>query len=205
MAPMTTLLQLVLDEPGEGVSVEAALGLADLIDALEIGPRLLQVHGPPLVRAVRDAMPDRAVVCWAETADEATALLEAGIAGLTIPASLPDGTLKAIIAVGRRAGRRVLLDLKGGAEPERVMALKPDCVKVPVEVNVREVLGGLRPLDLPVAFSGDWSVAQVPWLLVYRPVALVAGPVVATAPEPRRILEAVRARMAITPTMSRFY
>src|SRR3972149_1284419 len=109
MAPMTTLLQLVLDEPGEGVSVEAALGLADLIDALEIGPRLLQVHGPapvragrgvpsvgagapapPLVGAVREAMAEGKVVCWAETADEATALHEAGIAGLTIPASLPD-------------------------------------------------------------------------------------------------------------------
>jgi len=72
-------------------------------------------------------------------------------------------------------------------------------------VNLREVMAGMRDLEIPVAFSGGWSVTQVPWLLLYRPAALIAGSAVTAAPEPRRIVEAIRARMAITPTMSRFY
>ena len=71
--------------------------------------------------------------------------------------------------------------------------------------NLREKMGRLREAGIPLAFSGDWSVAQVPWLLLYRPVALIAGSVVTAASDPRRIVEAIRARMAITPAMSRFY
>ncbi|MFB3074534.1 MAG: hypothetical protein ACE1Z6_05065, partial [Candidatus Methylomirabilales bacterium] len=68
-----------------------------------------------------------------------------------------------------------------------------------------QALGDVDSLEIPLAFSGDWSVAQVPWLLLYRPVALIIGPAVAAAPEARRIVEAIRARMAVTPMMSRFY
>jgi len=91
------------------------------------------------------------------------------------------------------------------AEQARFRRLKPDLVKIPVMVNLREVMAGLRDLEIPVAFSAGWSVAQVPWLLLYRPVALIAGSLVTAVPEPRRIVEAIRARMTVTPMMSRFY
>lgn len=206
---MATLLQLVLDQPDGGGALEIARQLVDLVDAVELGPRLLRAEGAAFVKAVRDAMPDRPLACWAETEAETEALLEAGVEGLTVPVSLSDEALSALIVRGREAGRRVLLDLLGLADravdTERWRVLNPDLLKVPVDVNLREVLERVRALGIPLAFSGDWSVAQVPWLLLYRPVALIAGPVVTGAAEPKRIIEAIRARMAITPTMSRFY
>lgn len=206
---MAAILQLVLDGSDRGVALELARQMAELIDALELGPRLLHAEGPSIVRAIRDTMPGRPLACWAETETEADALLQVGVEGLTIPASLSDETLSAITRRARAAGRRILLDLPSlsdyAVQAERWRMLSPDLVKVPVEVNFREILGGLRGLEIPLAFSGDWSVVQVPWLLLYRPIALIAGPVVTGAPEPKRIVEAIRARMAITPTMSRFY
>jgi len=206
---MATLLQLVLDRPDGGGALEIARQLGGLVDAVELGPRLLRAEGAAFVKAVRDAMPGRPVACWAETEAETEALLEAGVEGLTVPVSLSDEALSALIIRAREAGRRVLLDLLSlsdrAVEEERWRALNPDLLKVPVDVNLREVLERVRALEIPLAFSGDWSVAQVPWLLLFRPVALIAGPVVTGASEPKRIVEAIRARMAITPTMSRFY
>jgi 3-hexulose-6-phosphate synthase len=206
---MATLLQLVLDTPDGDGALMMARQLAGLVEAVELGPRLLRAEGAAFVEAVRKTMPDRPVACWAESEAEAEALLEAGVEGLTVPASLSDEMVSALIARGRKAGRRVLLDLlrlsDRAVEGDRWKVLKPDLLKIPVEVNLREVLARLREQEIPLAFSGDWSVAQVPWLLMYRPVALVAGSIVTGAPEPRRIVDAIRARMAIAPTMARFY
>lgn len=206
---MATLLQLALDGPDKEAALEMGRQLVDLVDALELGPRLLRAEGPAFVRAVREAMPDRPVACWAETQAETEALLEVGVEGLTVPASLSDDALTAIIARGRKAGRRILMDLEDISDPEaekaRLRKLEPDLVKVPVGVNLRERLATLREVDISLAFSGDWGVAQVPWLLLYQPVALIAGSVITAASEPRRIIEAIRARMAIAPAMSRFY
>lgn len=206
---MATLLQLVLNEPDHGIALEMARQLAGLVDAVELGPRVLRADDLSFLKALRDTVPDRPLICWAETEAEAEARLEAGIEGLTVPVSLSDEALSALIVRGRKAGRRVLLDLLSlsdkAVEEERWQSLGPDLLKVPVDVTVREVLGRLRGREIPVAFSGDWSVAQVPWLLLYQPVALIAGPVVTSSREPKRIVEAIRARMAIAPTMSRFY
>jgi 3-keto-L-gulonate-6-phosphate decarboxylase len=206
---MATLLQLILDGLDRGVALEMARQLVDLVDALELGPRLLRTEGPTFVTGLRDTVPDRPVACWAETEAEAQALLEIGVEGLTVPAFLSDEVLSAIIARGREAGRRILLDLTtvsdATAERERFRRLKPDLLKVPVASNLREMPGRLRELEIPFGFSGEWRVDQVPWLLLYRPLALMAGTVVTTALEPRRMVEAIRARMAISPTMSRFY
>lgn len=206
---MATLLQLALDGPDKEAALEMGRQLVDLVDALELGPRLLRAEGPAFVRAVREAMPDRPVACWAETQAETEALLEVGVEGLTVPASLPDDALTAIIARGRKAGRRILMDLEDisdlEAEKARLRKLEPDLLKVPVGIDLRERLATLREVDISLAFSGDWGVAQVPWLLLYRPVALIAGSVITATSEPRRIIEAIRARMAIAPAMSRFY
>jgi 3-keto-L-gulonate-6-phosphate decarboxylase len=207
--PMATLLQLVLDEPDRGSAIEVARQLADLVDALELGPQLLRAEGPHFVTTMRDTAPDRPLICWAESEAEADALMTVGVEGLTIPATASDEALSAIITRAREAGTRLLLDLLSISDPvaheARFKRLKPDLLKVPMDVNIREALAGLRKLEIPLAFSGDWSVAQVPWLLLYRPVALITGPAVAAAPEARRIVEAIRARMAVTPMMSRFY
>lgn len=206
---MATLLQLALDGPDKEAALEMGRQLVDLVDALELGPRLLRAEGPAFVRAVREAMPDRPVACWAETQAETEALLEVGVEGLTVPASLPDDALTAIIARGRKAGRRILMDLEDisdlEAEKARLRKLEPDLLKVPVGIDLRGRLATLREVDISLAFSGDWGVAQVPWLLLYRPVALIAGSVMTATSEPRRIIEAIRARMAIAPAMSRFY
>jgi 3-keto-L-gulonate-6-phosphate decarboxylase len=179
------------------------------VDAFELGPRLLQSEGPAFVNVLKNAVPDRPVACWAGTEADTQALIEVGVEGLTVPASLSDEVLSAIVSRCRHAGRRMLLDYGSVADPAaeqaRVRRLKPDLVKIPVTVNLREIMTGLRDLEVPVAFGGGWSVAQVPWLLLYRPVALIAGSVVTAVPEPRRIVESIRARMTVTPTMSHFY
>ena len=204
---MATLLQLVLDGPDRGAALDIARQVAGLIDAVELGPRLLHAEGPAIVTAVREAIPDRPVACWAETEAEVHALLAVGVEGLTVPAAGSDEGLSAIITRGRADGRRVLLDLGNVADVQEVRwrRLKPDLLKVPVDARLRDVMARLRGLEIPLAFCGDWSVAQVPWLLQYRPVALIVGPLVTAAPEPGRVVEAIRARMAITPTMSHFY
>lgn len=206
---MTTLLQLVLDGPDGACALAMAQELVDLVDALEVGPHLLRAEGPTFLTAVRETSPDRPLIGWAESETEAEALMAVGVEGLTIPATASDEVLSAIIARARRADRRLLLDLLNISDPvaheARFKRLQPDLLKVPVDVNIQKVVAGLRKLDVSLAFSGDWSVAQVPWLLLYRPVALIAGSAVTSAPEPRRIIEATRARMAVTPMMSSFY
>ncbi|MGH7425451.1 MAG: hypothetical protein ACREJP_04730, partial [Candidatus Methylomirabilales bacterium] len=154
---MATLLQLVLDGPDRGGSLEMARQLADLVDAFELGPRLLQAEGPAFVHVLRGTVPDRPVACWAETEADAQALLEVGVEGLTVPASLSDEALSAIVFGCRQAGRRMLLDCSSVADPAaeqaRFRRLKPDLVKIPVMVNLRGVMAGLRDLEIPVAFS----------------------------------------------------
>ncbi|MFQ5881056.1 MAG: hypothetical protein ACE5I9_01105 [Candidatus Methylomirabilales bacterium] len=206
---MTALLQILLDGPDRGAVLETARQVGGLVDALELGPSLLRVEGPALVTAVREIMPDRPVACWAGAEAEVEQLLAVGVEGLTVPASVSDDALQAIITQVREAGRRILLDLSGVSDittqGERWGRLNPDLLKVPVEGNFQEIVGRLRELEIPLAFSGGWNVAQVPWLLLYRPVALIAGSVITATPEPRRIVEAIRARMEITPMMGRFY
>lgn len=206
---MTTLLQLTLDDPGTSSVFDLARRVGDLVDAVEVGPRLLQAEGAAVIFQLREIVPDHPVAVWAETVAEVEQFLEIGVEGVTLSASLPDPLLRELIPRIREAGRRLLLDLSEVSDPvvqgERWRRLQPDLVKVPVSANFREVVGPLGELQIPLAFCGGWSVAQVPWLLLYRPVALIAGGVITGAGDPRRAAEAIRARMEVTPTMRRFY
>ncbi len=206
---MATLLQLVLDEPETDGVFKATHQVADLVDAVEVGPRLLQVEGPAVIAKIRGVVPNRPVAVWAGTAVEVGQLLEVGVEGVTLSASLPDLLLFTLIPHIRETGRRVLLDLSGASDPatqrDRWKRLQPDLLKVSVDANFREVVGPLVELQIPLAFCGGWSVAQVPWLLLYRPLALIAGRVITGAGDPRRVVEAIRARMEVTPMMRSFY
>jgi 3-keto-L-gulonate-6-phosphate decarboxylase len=206
---MTALLQLALDAPETSRVFDVARQVVDLVDAVEVGPRLLQAEGPAVIAKIREIIPDRPVVVWAGTAAEVEQLLEVGVEGVTLSASLPDPLLLQVIPQIRGTGRRLLLDLSElsdpAAERERWTRLRPDLLKIPVGANFRDVVGPVAELQIPLAFCGRWSVAHVPWLLLYRPLALIAGGVITGAGDPRRAAEAIRARMEVTPMMRRFY
>src|SRR3970282_903338 len=132
---MATLLQLVLDGPDRGGSLEMPRRLADLVDAFELGPRLLQAEGPAFVNVLRGTVPDRPVACWADAGADAPGLLEARVEGLTGPASLSDEALSAIVFGCRQAGRRMLLDCSSVADPvaeqARFQRLNPGPRQIP--------------------------------------------------------------------------
>jgi 3-keto-L-gulonate-6-phosphate decarboxylase len=206
---MATLLQLALDTPETSSLFDVAGQVADLVDAVEVGPRLLRAEGSAVVAKLRETIPNRPVAVWAETVAEVEQLLEVGVEGVTLSASLPDLLLLEVIPRIRETGRRLLVDLSEVSDPaaerERWERLHPDLLKIPVGANFRDMVGAFAGLQIPLAFCGEWGVAQVPWLLLYRPLALIAGRVITGAGDPRRAAEAIRARMEVTPMMRRFY
>ncbi|MGW5636033.1 3-hexulose-6-phosphate synthase [Streptomyces sp. NPDC003832] len=101
------------------LSTEAALRLAGqvapYVDIIELGTPLIKSEGLSVIRAVKDAHPDKTVFADLKTADagelEAHLAFQAGADLVTVLGTSDDSTLNGAITAAQAAGKGVVVDL----------------------------------------------------------------------------------------------
>ncbi|WP_129291766.1 3-hexulose-6-phosphate synthase [Streptomyces sp. N1] len=101
------------------LSTEAALRLAGqvapYVDVIELGTPLIKSEGLSVIRAVKNAHPDKTVFADLKTADagelEARLAFDAGADLVTVLGTADDSTINGAITAARAAGKGVVVDL----------------------------------------------------------------------------------------------
>lgn len=206
---MRTLIQLFLDMPDEQAALALVDEVVDLVDAVEVGRPLYRIGGPALARACHERAGGKPLILPYRPGESLSDLMEIGAAGLTVPGEGADEVTAARVEEARGRGLRVLLDLRSVMEPTEVVTkadlVRPDLAVLKVTPALGECAQAIGSRGVPLGLAADVDLARVPWLLSFHPRALLVGPLVSEAPKPRHMIEAVRARIDLAPSMRAFY
>lgn len=115
-----TKLQVAIDL----LTTDAALALADQVaehvDIIELGTPLIKSEGLSVIRAIKDAHPEKVVFADLKTADagalEAQIAFEAGADLVTVLGTADDSTIAGAVQAAEAAGKGIVVDLIGVAD-----------------------------------------------------------------------------------------
>lgn len=115
-----TKLQVAIDLLSTDAALELAGKVAPHVDIIELGTPLIKSEGLSVIRAVKDAFPDKIVFADLKTADagalEARIAFDAGADLVTVLGTADDSTIAGAVQVAREVGKGVVVDLIGVAD-----------------------------------------------------------------------------------------
>lgn len=98
------------------------------IDWIEVGTGVIKEYGMAIVRDIKAAYPEKTLVADMKTCDagkhEAIQAFEAGADITTVMAFSADKTITETLKVAEQYGKRIMIDLLGVKEPERLSELQ---------------------------------------------------------------------------------
>ncbi|WP_031425575.1 3-hexulose-6-phosphate synthase [Flavimarina sp. Hel_I_48] len=110
-------LQVAIDLLKTEDALALAKKVAPYIDIIELGTPLIKSEGVAVIRAMKDAFPDKEVFADFKTADagglEADLAFEAGADYVTILGSIDDSTIIGAVESAKKHGRAVVVDTIG--------------------------------------------------------------------------------------------
>ncbi|WP_309081691.1 3-hexulose-6-phosphate synthase [Zhihengliuella sp.] len=115
-----TKLQVAIDLLTTADALALAEKVAPHVDIIELGTPLIKSEGLGVIRAVKDAHPDKIVFADLKTADagalEARIAFEAGADLVTVLGTADDSTIRGAVEAAREVGKGVVVDLIGVAD-----------------------------------------------------------------------------------------
>lgn len=115
-----TKLQVAIDLLTTADALALAEKVAPHVDIIELGTPLIKSEGLSVIRAVKDAHPDKIVFADLKTADagalEAQIAFEAGADLVTVLGTADDSTISGAVQAAEAAGKGVVVDLIGVAD-----------------------------------------------------------------------------------------
>lgn len=208
---MSTQLQLAIDFGAFGEAVALARRLHPHVERIEIGTPLVLRYGVELVRAVKQACPDRVIVADFKIADagehEAHIALDAGADVVTVLSYADDQTIAGCVRAARATGGRVLVDLISHEAPAaRAVALQAMdvdelCLHTATDTQPSgtEPLAPLRALrqqvTAAIAVAGGISLETLGALLDTGVDIIIVGSAITAADNPERAAAAFAERI----------
>ncbi|UOQ95287.1 6-phospho-3-hexuloisomerase [Halobacillus shinanisalinarum] len=183
-------LQLALDR----LTKEECLGiLADTnesVDWIEVGTGVIKEYGMTIVKEIRETYPKSVIVADMKTCDagrhEAIQAFEAGADITTVMAFSADQTIKDMLEVSRRYKTRVMVDLLGVDDKQRIHQLSQlgiDLVSLhfgkdmqkngSIDHHLFDLISDHSGLE--VAVAGGINLESLPNILPYQPDTLIVG------------------------------
>lgn len=121
-------LQLALDRLTREQCFQILKETATYVDWIEVGTGVIKEYGMVIVREIKQAYPDKTIVADMKTCDagqhEAVQAFEAGTDITTVMAFSANQTIKDTLEVARQYGGRVMIDLLGVTDRQRVFELR---------------------------------------------------------------------------------
>ncbi|GHD10807.1 3-hexulose-6-phosphate synthase [Zhihengliuella salsuginis] len=112
-----TKLQVAIDLLTTDDALALAAKVAPHVDIIELGTPLIKSEGLGVIRAIKDAHPDKIVFADLKTADagalEAQIAFEAGADLVTVLGTADDSTISGAVQAAEAAGKGVVVDLIG--------------------------------------------------------------------------------------------
>ncbi|MCC4213086.1 3-hexulose-6-phosphate synthase [Leeuwenhoekiella parthenopeia] len=110
-------LQVAIDLLKTEDALALAKKVAPYVDIIELGTPLIKSEGVAVIRAMKDAFPDKEVFADFKTADtgelEAGLAFDAGADYVTILGSVDDATIEGAVKAAKEHGRGVVIDTIG--------------------------------------------------------------------------------------------
>ncbi|RLF82272.1 Fe-S cluster assembly protein HesB [Thermococci archaeon] len=198
------ILQVALDV----TDVEHAISIAEKVAHggahwLEVGTPLIKKEGIRAVELMKRRFPDRKIVADLKTMD--TGALEVEMAArhgadvVSILGVADDKTIKDAVAVGKRYGIRVMVDLLGVKDKvKRAKELEKMGVHyILVHTGIDEQAQGKNPLEdlekvvkavkIPVAVAGGLNLETIPKVIEAGATIIIVGGAITKAKDPENI------------------
>ncbi|MBM7552015.1 3-hexulose-6-phosphate synthase [Thalassobacillus pellis] len=183
-------LQLALDR----LTKEECFGIlketSDNIDWIEIGTGIIKEYGMELTRQIKKTYPDKTLVADMKTCDagraEATQAFEAGADIMTVMAFAADKTISDTLEAAREHNKRVMVDLLGVTNKQRIEQLRSLGVNL-VSIHFgkdmqetgtmgKEVFSLVEDTHaMEIAVAGGINLQSLPEVLVYQPDTVIVG------------------------------
>ena len=169
------------------------------VDWIEVGTGVIKEYGMTIVRDIKAAYPEKILVADMKTCDagkhEAIQAFEAGADITTVMAFSADKTITETLKVAEQYGKRIMIDLLGVKEPERLSELQNlgvDLVSLhygkdmQLEGEMKDDLFSLTEHleGMEIAIAGGINKKSLPDLLDKPLQTVIIGSAVTAAPDP---------------------
>lgn len=200
-------VQLALDRLTKEECFKLLQETESYIDWIEIGTGVIKEYGMELVREMKKAYPDKILVADMKTCDagkhEAYQAFRAGADITTVMAFSADKTIMETLEAARGWGKRVMVDLLGVKDPERIRELQKlgvDLVSLHYgkDMQLQEKMGtellslveGITGME--VAIAGGIDKNSIASLLNSRLDTFIIGSAITQANNPAEAAEAIQ-------------
>ena len=207
-----TKLQVAIDLLSTDAALELAGKVAPYVDIIELGTPLIKSEGLSVIRAVKDAHPDKTVFADLKTADagalEAQIAFDAGADLVTVLGTADDSTISGAVSVAKDKGKGVVVDLIGvadkAARAREVHALGAEFVEFHAGLDEQAQpgfsLGTLLEAgtasNVPFSVAGGVSTATIADVQSAGAQVAVAGGAIYSAEDPAAAAKALRDAIA---------
>ncbi|MFC0274545.1 3-hexulose-6-phosphate synthase [Metabacillus herbersteinensis] len=193
--------QIALDRLTRDECFEILNETASSIDWIEVGTGVIKQYGMTIVREIKEAYPNKVLVADMKTCDagkhEAIQAFEAGADITTVMAFSANKTIADTLEVAKHYGKRIMIDLLGVTDPNRLVELQKldvDLVSLHYGKDMQQegemgadlfsLTQGLTGME--VAIAGGISRDSLPGLLEKRLDIFIIGSAVTKADNPRK-------------------
>ncbi|MFC7319560.1 3-hexulose-6-phosphate synthase [Halobacillus campisalis] len=182
-------LQLALDRLTDNECREILEDTIEAVDWIEVGTGVIKEYGMDIVRNIRSRYPDAVIVADMKTCDagehEAVQAFKAGADITTVMAYSADQTITDMVDVSREYNTRVMVDLLGVTEQERIHELERlgvDLVSLHFGKDMQKsgsmdqsLFDLVKNSSMEVAVAGGINLHSLPDVLPHRPDTLIVG------------------------------
>ena len=169
------------------------------VDWIEVGTGVIKEYGMAIVREIKAAYPEKVVVADMKTCDagkhETIQAFEAGADITTVMAFSADKTILDTLQVAKEYDKRVMIDLLGVKDRDRLVELQNlgvDLVSLhygkdmqlegEMGANLFALTKGLQNLE--VAVAGGINLASLPEVVENQPDTVIVGSAITKAENP---------------------
>lgn len=206
-----TKLQVAIDLLTTDAALDLAGRVASHVDIIELGTPLIKHEGLSVIRAVKDAHPDKTVFADLKTADagalEAQIAFDAGADLITVLGTADDSTIAGAVAVAKEKGKGVVVDLIGVADKagraREVHALGAEFVEFHAGLDEQAqpgfsldtLLAAGTASDVPFSVAGGVGPATIDAVRSAGARVAVAGGAIYGAADPGAAAEQLKAAL----------
>lgn len=183
-------LQLALDRLTKAECLEILTATNESVDWIEVGTGVIKEYGMPIIRTIRKSYPAAVIVADMKTCDagkhEAIQAFDAGADITTVMAFAADQTIKDMLAVAKEYKSRVMVDLLGVDDKQRILQLHQlgaDLVSLhfgkdmqkngSIDNHLFELVSDYPTME--VAVAGGINLESLPTILPHQPDTLIVG------------------------------
>lgn len=200
-------IQLALDRLSKEECFRLIEETRESVDWIEIGTGVIKEYGMSIIREVKQRYPDTILVADMKTCDagaaEAAQAFEAGADISTVMAFSADNTISDTLAVAKKYGRRMMIDLLGVDDPGRVKEIEQlgaDLVSLhygkdmqqegAMNTDLFDLLKGTSAFE--VAVAGGINIETLPALIEKSPSIVIVGSAITKVADSQKVAEQMK-------------